>query len=151
MKTLVIYDTQFGNTERVAKAIALALQEDGDAQAQQVKPLQVLNLQGIDLLVFGCPIIGWKPSPGMQAFLDRIVPGSISGAAACFDTRVRMPRFITGSAVNLMDNLLKKKGVANILPSKYFLVRAKQGPLYTSELEKASAWAHELAGLLKKG
>jgi flavodoxin len=150
MKSLVVYDTQFGNTERVAQAIAGALAEFGQAQALRVNAPGALDLKGVDLLVLGSPILGWKPSEGMQAYLDRIVPGTLIGAAvACFDTRMRMPRFLTGSAVDLMDGRMQSKGVKSILKSQVFLVKGRQGPLFDGELEKAAAWAKELAGQVK--
>jgi flavorubredoxin len=56
MKSLVIFDTNFGNTKIIAETIAKEL--DNDAKAISVSDFNVGELEGIDLLVVGSPVIG---------------------------------------------------------------------------------------------
>ena len=67
MKALVIFDTGFGNTKMIAKTIAREL--GNDTKTISVTDFNNNELEGIDLLVVGSPIIGWKPSERMGKFL----------------------------------------------------------------------------------
>ena len=58
MKTLVIYDSIFGNTEKVAQAIATAL----DTTAQPVGQVTSVVLTDLDLLVIGSPSRSFRPT-----------------------------------------------------------------------------------------
>src|SRR5437763_4142403 len=90
MNTFVIYDSQYGNTERIAQAIADTLRAFGQAQAIRVDPAHPASFQGVDLLIVGSPTQGMRPTPVMQSFLETVSPASLSGlAVACFDTRFR--------------------------------------------------------------
>ncbi len=46
MNTMVVYDSQYGNTERIAQIIADALPAFGQAQAVRVDPARPVSLQG---------------------------------------------------------------------------------------------------------
>ena len=39
-----------------------------------------VDLSGADLVILGCPILAWKPSQPMQAFLARLTPAEVAGA-----------------------------------------------------------------------
>ncbi|MCL4535527.1 MAG: flavodoxin domain-containing protein [Bacteroidetes bacterium] len=145
MNTLVVYDSQFGNTERIAQAIADALSEFGQARAVHLGQTRPAELREVDLLVLGSPIQGWKPTPAMQAFLERIPSGSLSSTkTACFDTRLRWPRLLRGSAADEIARQLRKKGTEPIVPPEGFSVKGKEGPLHAGEVERAANWARLL-------
>ena len=55
MKSLVVYETGYGNTERLARAIAEALHEQGEARVSPVGGVSGLRAGEIDLLVVGAP------------------------------------------------------------------------------------------------
>jgi len=112
MNALVIYDTQFGNTEQIAQAIAGGLGEFGQARAVHVNRSQEAELREADLLVLGSPTVAWNPTPAMQAYLKGIAPGSLSRLrTACFDTRKRLPRLLSRSAAGVIAKRLKSLGV----------------------------------------
>lgn len=145
MKTLIIYDSQFGNTERIAQAIANTLSEFGQARAVHISQAHPTELREADLLVLGCPIQGWKPTPAMQTFLEHIPSGSLSSVrAACFDTRLRWPRWLRGSAADEISRQLRKRGCEPLVPPEGFLVKGKEGPLQSGEVERAASWARML-------
>ncbi len=64
MNTLVVYDSQYGNTERIAQAIADTLGTFGQAQAVHVDPGHQVSFQGVDLLILGSPTQGFRLLPG---------------------------------------------------------------------------------------
>ena len=145
MNTFVVYDSQFGNTERIATIIANTLIEFGQVRAVRVNQIHAVELQGVDLLVVGCPTQGWRPTPAMRSLLEHLSAGSLNGlAVACFDTRFQRSRWVTGSAARSIARLLRKKSASLLLPPESFFVEGTKGPLVEGEAERAAAWAQEL-------
>ncbi|MEN6571588.1 MAG: flavodoxin family protein [Anaerolineaceae bacterium] len=146
MKSLVIYESTYGNTEAVAMAIAEGLKAAGEVNIARVSQADS-HFGGYDLLVLGCPIIQWKPSEGMGAFMASLAPDAVRGLRfACFDTRMHLPKFLTGEAGQTMTDTLESMGGIPLLAPGRFFVRGRQGPLDRKELEHAAAWAKELVG-----
>jgi flavodoxin len=142
MHALVIYDSQYGNTERIAQTIAEALRAFGPAEAVHVDPAQPLALEEADLVVVGSPTQGWRATPAMQAALTKIPEGAISGrAVASFDTRFHKPRWLTGSAAQRLEKQLRGLGAEPIVPAESFFVDGSEGPLEGGEIERAAQWA----------
>lgn len=143
MNALVVYDSQFGNTERIAQVIAIALRPFGQAQATRVDPAHLAEVQGVDLLVLGSPTQGWRPTPAMQAFLAKIVAYDADKGLeiACFDTRFHKPDWLTGSAAKRMANKLLAVGIAPLVSPESFFVIHQEGPLEVGEEERAANWA----------
>jgi flavodoxin len=146
MNTFVVYDSQFGNTERIAQAIADTLHEFGQASAVRVDPAHPVSFQGVDLLILGCPTQGFRPTQAMQSLLGNVSYQSLSGlAVACFDTRFR--GFLwKSSAAPRMARQLRTMGVEPLVPPESFFVQAmkKEGPLLPGEVERAAGWARML-------
>lgn len=137
MKTLVIYDSNFGNTEQIARSIAGAL----NAEAKHIASVVPGDLQGLELLVAGSPINAWNATPAMNAFI-RNMP-SLSGVhVAAFDTRIRV--FYSGNAARKIANRLVRKGGTCIAEPQGFYVNGKEGPLADGETERAKAWVNSL-------
>ena len=85
MKALVIYDSVFGNTEKIAKAIG----EGISAQVVQVSAVKPDDLAGVELLLVGSPTRGFRPTDGMKKFLKDLPSGSLKGVnVGGFDTRM---------------------------------------------------------------
>ena len=145
MHALVIYDSQFGNTERIAAAIADTLRTTGEVRLAHVEPERPLDLEGVDLLILGCPTQGWAPTVAMRALLAKLTPEQLHGrAVACFDTRFQKPRWITGSAARRMAASVQHMGITLLAPPESFFVEGKEGPLLTGELGRAAVWARGL-------
>ena len=144
MKTLVVYDSVHGNTEKVAKAI-------GDAIAGEVKVLRSgevneTDLESLDLFIVGAPTHGGRPMPATRDFLDLIRKSDLDGTSvAAFDTRMTTKWVrIFGYAAPRIAGKLKRKGGALIGSPEGFFVDGGEGPLSEGELERAAAWAKEI-------
>ena len=150
MYALVIYDSQFGNTERIATAIADTLRTSGEVRLARVDPEHSLDLEGVDLLILGCPTQGWRPTVAMQALLAKLTPEQLDGRAiACFDTRFQKPRWLTGSAARRMTDTFRRMGITLVVPPESFFVDQKDGPLLSGELGRAAVWARTLLNRLE--
>jgi flavodoxin len=141
MKALVIYDSNLGNTKLIAETIAEALGEG--TRAISVTDVKADDLSGVELLIVGSPIIGWKPTVRMQEFLAGLAPGQLKGIkVTTFDTRVKL--FIHGDAAKEMAKRLRELGAEIIAEPMPFYVKGKEGPLFEGEEEKAREWAKKL-------
>jgi flavodoxin len=143
MNSFVVYDSQFGNTERIARSIASTLSEFGRARAVRVGQVYPGEFQGVDLLILGCPTQGFRPTLAMQSFLGNISRETLSGLAiACFDTRFRGLLW-KSSAAPRMARQLHSMGVELLVPPESFFVKTmkKEGPLLAREVERAASWA----------
>ena len=66
MKTVVIYDSRFGNTERLAEVIAQHLGADAPLWAAVGAAKVALELRDWDLLIIGAPTPNHTVSPTMR-------------------------------------------------------------------------------------
>ncbi len=147
MNALVLYDSRFGNTERIAETIALALQEALPtrlASVGEVADCEAL-LDDVDLLVVGGPTQRHGVSAGLKEMIGCLDARSLDGIrAATFDTRMSGPRFVTGSAAVRLERLLRHRGAWLVMPAASFVVEGTVGPLQRGEREHALVWAREL-------
>lgn len=142
MNALVIYDSQYGNTERIAQAIADTVRALGQAHAVRIDPAHPVEFHGEDMLIVGSPTQGWKPTKAIQSFVDGISSEQLRGVSvACFDTRFRKSRLLTGSAAAAMAKRFQKRGITLLVPPESFFVIGTEGPLYDGEQERAAVWA----------
>lgn len=149
MKTLILYDSIFGNTQKIAQAIAGSLD---CPDVLQVANANLKQLTGLDLLIIGSPTRGFRPTPAIVTFLKSIPNHGLQGVnVAAFDTRIALSTISSavlrsmvnffGYAAQPIANQLQKKGGSLILPPTGFFVDASEGPLTAGELERAAAWA----------
>ncbi len=141
MNALIVYDSQFGNTEKIAKKVAAAIGKS--AKAVHVSKADA-RLNGVDMLIVASPTQAWRATPAIRSFLEKL-PGLIGIPAAAFDTRFKRTRILTGSAARGISKALEKKGAKILMPPESFFVESKKGPLLDGELERAEKWAMEIA------
>lgn len=154
MKILVIYDSAFGNTEIVAKAIAGVGSQSGGIKLLLVGEVKVTDLRAVDVLVVGSPTQGGMPTKVMQEYLHGLAPKSLVGIkVAAFDTRFAISEHGTGLKVLMrtigfaaprIATILKQKGGEQVVKPEGFLVDNKEGPLKDGEIERAEAWMQDI-------
>ena len=144
MKALVVFDSTWGNTEKIAQAVAAAI--GGGAPALRVQAVEAKRLDSVDLLVLGSPILGGRPSPAMLDYINSIPESEARKLqVATFDTRLMM-RFakIFGFAAIRMGDQLKEKG-CTLKSTEGFFVKGRSGPLADGELARAAEWGRKLS------
>src|SRR3712207_1812801 len=88
MRSLVIYESEYGNTEKVARAIAEALGQHGEARVTPVRSVPTLDAGDLDLLVVGAPTQRHGLPATVRELLERTPQGELTGVRAlAFDTR----------------------------------------------------------------
>ena len=145
MKTLVVYDSVYGNTERIARAIGGAIA--GEVEVVRVGEVNSSELKTIDLLIVGSPTQGGRPTPAIRDFLDRVPEASLKDInVAAFDTRIPTRWVgVFGYAAGKIGGSLKTKGGSLVASPEGFFVKSTEGPLKEGELEHAATWAKEIA------
>jgi flavodoxin I len=146
METLIVFDSTYGNTEKIAKAIYDAF--TGEVKVIRAGIADPAELETIDLLIVGSPTYGGRPTPAVQEYLAGIPELAIEGKrVAAFDTRfsTRMVKVFGFAADKISDNLMSKGGTL-ASPPKGFFVEGKKGPLKEGEIERATEWAKEIVG-----
>ncbi len=151
MKALVVYDSAFGNTEKIAQAMAEAL----NCEARRVAEVQPAQLTGLDALIVGSPTQKFQPLKPVKDFLKDIPSGKLNGVrVAAFDTRISLQDAnsailnffvkLFGYAAEPIGKRLTKKGGELAMPPEGFYVEGTEGPLKEGELERAAAWAQQI-------
>lgn len=137
-KAIVAYDSGFGNTEKIAKALAAGLQDGGiDADTARVDGIEAGELAGCDLIAVGGPthIIG--ASKPMKEFLERLKTVDLRELKGfSFDTRnesrmnSRRWLMFENSAARVIESALRKEKMDIVRPRRSAIVEGREGPLH---------------------
>jgi hypothetical protein len=162
MKAIVVYESHWGNTAAVARAVAEGI--GPGARTLTTSEATPEALQGADLIVAGAPLLGFQlPTDGMlksmatsearapqppdlshpslRSWLETVPKGK--GHAAAFETRIW---WSPGSATKPILASLEAAGYRPVQPKgERFKVQGRYGPLREGELERAKQWGQELA------
>jgi flavodoxin len=159
MKTLILYDSVYGNTEKIALAIGNALGSQEDVSVMKVGDVKPGQFAGLDLLIVGAPTQRFRTTPAMSDLLKMIPENSLKGVkVAAFDTRLSMDEInktpilaffvrlfgVNAYAARPIANRLRKKGGKLVGSPEGFFVEGMKGPLVEGELERAVTWARQL-------
>lgn len=159
MKTIIIYDSLYGNTEHIARAMSESLA--GEVNIARVGDVQASELKAFDLLLVGSPVHGGRATPAIDALLKQLPAHTLEGKrVAAFDTRfeaeeqgigLRLLMSVIRYAAERIARELVKKGGRLVAEPEGFIVEQKEGPLKQGELERASAWAKGIQAAQESG
>ena len=165
MKAIVVYESHWGNTAAVARAIAAGIGPEAEALSTAEATAEVLATA--ELVVAGAPLMALrlptakmvdgivaKPgeppvdlaSPTMRTWLAALPWGR--GACAAFETKLH---WSPGGATSAIERSLGAAGYRRISSGRKFVVEGRTGPLRDGELEKARAWGEELGAKIPDG
>lgn len=164
MKAVVVYESLWGNTAAIARAIAEGIGQGTQAVTTDGAPVEALA--DADLIVAGAPVLAFSlptdamrdsvaksevgaptppdlTHPSLRSWLDSLPAGS--GRCAAFETRIWWsPRGATGD----IEKRLQRAGRRIVSKAHKFVVQDKYGPLREGEVERARQWGAELARAL---
>lgn len=154
MKSLVAYDSAYGNTASIAEAINLILNKYGKSFVKQVTAVTDSDLREVDILVIGSPTQGGRPTKPTQQFIDELPERLLQQSGiAIFDTRfevseqklpLRILMKTIGYAATKMAKSIQQRGGNLIAEPQGFIVSDQKGPLKEGEIERARTWAAQL-------
>jgi len=131
----VIYDSKFGNNERLAQALKKGMAESGLAvDLLRVGDFEPGILTEYDLICVGGPTHIARISKPMKAFFSELQSVNLRGKKGfCFGTRMdsRMNVFDINGSAKKIEGKLKRKGVRMLIPAVNVIVEGREGPLVT--------------------
>jgi hypothetical protein len=171
MRTLIVYESMFGNTQRVAEAVADGIKCHGRVEAVEVGLVMLPVPDDVDLLVVGGPTHAFGMSRpgtrrsakqqaarpedsignGIREWLARLAATGRKVDTAVFDTRLGKPMWMTGSAARSAAKRLRKAGIPLAAPPASFIVTDTVGPLADGELARARRWGETLGAAAVAG
>jgi hypothetical protein len=166
MKTVVVYESLWGNTAAIARAIAEGIGQA--ALALSTAEATGAAIAGADLLVAGAPVLGFRlpdekmreniklnpgrapappylSHPSMRAWLAGLPKGN--GRSTAFETRLW---WSPGGSTAAILRGLQAAGYQLLAPARRFIVTGAYGPLRGGEVERARQWGAELAQALSQ-
>lgn len=146
-KALVVYDSVYGNTEKVAKALAKGLGDSGvSVDTLKADMVKFDELTKYDLLAVGSPVHAWNVSKPMKEFLDHLknVQDMRGKKGFAFDTKNNRSS-LAGDAGGKIEGSLKKLGFTIVKPHATAVVKGREGPLEDGTEEAFTQIGAELA------
>jgi len=160
MLVLVMYESMFGNSERVARMVAEGLGERAEVTVRDVSASQDAEIpDDVGLLVVGGPTHALsmsrpntredairqgarqgRTSRGLREWLSELPRDLESLPFATFDTRVSRVRRLPGSAAHSAARILRRRHGRIVVPPESFYVTEVAGSVADGELERARAW-----------
>lgn len=155
MNILIVYDSRYGNTEKVAQAIAGGFAPSHAVTLMRAGDVNAAALTSTDLLIVGSPTHGGRATPAIQEFINKIPAGGLKNVrVTAFDTRfsasekgfgLRLLMRLVGYAAGRIAKSLQAKGGHLVASPDGFIVEDKEGPLKEGELTRAADWAQRTA------
>jgi flavorubredoxin len=148
---VVIYDSKFGNTERIARSLAGGLRMGGmETACVNTNDVQTESLRAYDLIAIGAPTQMFTASKPMKDFLVKLteVEGLQGKFAFAFDTK--LPSRLSGSASKYIEKRLKDLGMRIVMPRRSAIVDKTEGPLEGGEVESFERLGYDIATSLDK-
>lgn len=172
MHTLVIYESMYGNTHAIAKAIGEGARSSGDVTVVAAHEATDDLVTWADLLIVGGPTHargmstdasrrsateaagnpdGWSDialdanaaGSGVREWLDGVGDGQGKRAVA-YDTRGFGPSFLTGRAASSIDKGLREHGFRLVAKPESFMIDTHQR-LRFGEVDRARSWGKRIA------
>lgn len=163
MQALVVFESMFGNTEQVARAVTTGLSRHLDVELVEVTEAPAVITGFLDLIVVGGPTHAFSMTRqstredayrkgatqgsttlGIREWLAHLHAGPHSEPVATFDTRVDKVRHLPGSAAKGAEKAAHRLGYPSATKSESFYVQDVDGPLLEGELDRAQAWGDRL-------
>jgi hypothetical protein len=164
MRALIVYESMFGDTEKVARAVAEGLRSHMTVELVEAGEARAPLVELVDLVVIGGPTHAFSmprqstredavrqgasavsTATGIREWIDHLRAGPHSEKVATFDTRIAKVRHLPGSAAKAAAKGMRKHGYSTLVKPESFYVDDVAGPLLDGELERAKAWGERLA------
>jgi flavodoxin len=129
-KAIVIYDTRYGNTEKIAKSFETGLKQARiQTLCANAKDVDVDSLKQYDLICVGAPTEAFSASKPMKEFLGKLKSIDLSGKHGfAFDTK--LDSRLSGSAAKHIEKELNNLGLQ--------IIAARESAIVSSSKERGA-------------
>ncbi|MDG6995124.1 MAG: flavodoxin domain-containing protein [Nitrososphaerota archaeon] len=121
---IVIFDTRYGNTEKIARALEAGLKQAGlQTVCTNQKEVNPESLKDYDLIAVGAPTERITASQSIKEFLEKLKNVDLRNKCGfAFDTRFSFP--LSGSAARYIEKELKRSGLEILVPRTSAIVES---------------------------
>ncbi|HUS49684.1 MAG TPA: flavodoxin family protein [Candidatus Paceibacterota bacterium] len=149
VKTIIVYDSWFGNTQGVAEAIGKGIDEIEKTAVviKKIKEIDPIEVLASDVLLIGSPNHMGGPTRSVKKFIDTLGLLELDGKkVAVFDTYVRKNVHI-GKTVRKMEKRINEKisSLKLIVGGLSIQVKGVRGPIMSGELSKCTTFGKKIA------
>ena len=146
-KIIVVYDSLFGNTKRVAEAIGEGINENEKIEmvVNEIKNMEPREFLDYDVILIGSPNHMGGPTRVVKKLIDKLGKiGLAEKKGAVFDTYVKKN---VGKAVRKMEKRINEKvpGLNLITTGLSVKVGGVRGPIEEGELPKCIEFGNKIA------
>ena len=156
-KVIVVYESKYGNTKRVAEAIIEGMKEITgiEASVRERKSVDPKELRNYDAILIGSPNHRGNALHGILGFIGKVGKLKLEGKPlAVFDTyrgvydRAKASQFQI--AIKKMEKrlIVKVPSMKLVSPGLSIMVQGKEGPITEGELPKAKEFGARFAARL---
>ena len=147
-RVLLVFDTKFGNTEKLAKEIAAGIEETGTAECKVIgiKEVGSEDVSGYDGVLFGGPVHAFRATRGIKGAIKEAAKKGLDGKLiSSFDT-YQASGHKGNAARGIEEEVTKKAPRAKIFsPGLTALVDGYEGPLNEAEPARAHEFGKRFA------
>jgi flavodoxin len=163
MKALMVYESMFGNTAEIARAVSEGMAPEMDVDLREVNDAPAAVTDSVDLIVVGGPTHALslsrastradavrqgapadREAAGLREWLSGLRAGPSTGLVATFDTRVARMRHLPGSAAKKATKLALALGYTPVARESFYVTDVA-GPPLPGEVDRAREWGRSLA------
>lgn len=139
-RCIVIFDSKYGNTEKIARSLETGLKGMGfETACINVKDVAVDSLEQFDLICVGGPTQYRTTSPPMQTFLSNLKTAKVAGKQGfAFDTR--RDSYFAGSAAANIEERLREIGLKIVMPRSSAIIVSSEVEKKKSDFENKDEW-----------
>ncbi len=152
VRVIIIYESKFGNTKRVAETIMEGIREVQGAETvlNELKEVDLNNIAEYDVILIGSPNHYGGPTESVSEFIDKLEKLNLNGRNfAVFDTYLGKGFF--EKAAKKMEKRINEKvpGLKQISPMLSIAVEGSKGPIVEGELPKCKEFGKKIATQLE--
>jgi flavodoxin len=149
-KAVIIYESVYGNTKKVAESIAEGMRQNEGVTCKVVKTSEVHtdDLADYDIILFGCPNHNQEPARNMSKFIERVAIVNLEGkVGAAFDTFTGGNK---GVALSKLESFIRKhlRGFELKIEGMSIEVTDRKGPLVEGATSDAKEYGRKIAEML---
>jgi len=150
-RVIVVYESKYGNTKRVAETIIEGMGESEGIETvlSELKKIDIEKILDYDVILIGSPNHWGGPTRGVKKFIDKLGKLSIKEKLyAVFDTYLGKD---FEKAVKKMEKRIDERvpGLKQIAPGLSIRVQGMKGPILEVELPKCREFGSRIASQIK--
>ncbi len=148
VKVIVVYESKYGNTKRVAETIMEGIREVQGAVTvlNELKEVDLNKIADYDVILIGSPNHYGGPTKSVSEFIDKLEKLNLDGKHfAVFDTYLGKGFF--EKAAKKMEKRINEKvpGLKQIAPRLSIAVQGSKGPIVEGEFSKCREFGKIIA------